>query len=91
MFKGINYPELCNDMWLETLYFSVDLTRSLNHLNKKLRRKGIRYCKPFFFFFEQQLFAEDICSENLDNFESLKVYTESTGFIVNLEYFYYAV
>jgi len=38
--KGINYSEFCGDMWLQKLYFAVDLTSSLNHLNKKLQGKG---------------------------------------------------
>lgn len=38
--KGINYPELFDDMRVQKLYCAVDLTSSLNHLNKKLQSKG---------------------------------------------------
>ncbi|XP_022166391.1 general transcription factor II-I repeat domain-containing protein 2-like [Myzus persicae] len=93
--KGINYPELCDDMWLQKLYFAVDLTSSLNHLNKKLQGKGntAHTLLETVLSFEQQLqlFSEDIESGNLDHFESLKEYTESSGCIIDLEYFKLAI
>ncbi|XP_050528220.1 zinc finger BED domain-containing protein 5-like [Daktulosphaira vitifoliae] len=85
----INYPELCDNMWLQKLYFAVDLTSSLNHLNKKLQGKGntAHTLLETVLSFEQQLqlFSEDIDSGNLDHFESLKEYTESSGCIIDLD------
>ncbi|XP_050065986.1 general transcription factor II-I repeat domain-containing protein 2B-like [Aphis gossypii] len=93
--KGINYPELCDDMWLQKLYFAVDLTSSLNHLNKKLQGKGntAHTLLETVLSFEQQLqlFSEDIESGNFDHFESLKEYTESSDCIIDLEYFKLAI
>ncbi|KAL4083645.1 hypothetical protein QTP88_028961 [Uroleucon formosanum] len=93
--KGINYPELCDDMWLQKLYFAIYLTSSLNHLNKKLQGKGntAHTLLETVLSFEQQLqlFSDDIESGNLDHFESLKEYTESSGCIIDLEYFKLAI
>ncbi|XP_025192731.1 general transcription factor II-I repeat domain-containing protein 2-like [Melanaphis sacchari] len=93
--KGINYPELCDDMWLLKLYFAVDLTSSQNHLNKKLQDKGntAHTLLETALSFEQQLklFSEDIDSGNFDHFESLKEYTDSSGCIIDLEYFKSAI
>lgn len=93
--KGINYPELCDDMWLQKFYFSVDLTSSLNQLNKKLQGKGniAHTLLETILSFEQQLqlYEEDIGSGNLDHFESLKEYTESMSCAIDLEYFKSAI
>jgi len=81
-------------MWLQKLYFAVDLTSSLNHLNKKLQGKGntAHTLLETILSFEQklQLFSEDI-DRNLDHFESLKEYTESSGCFIDLEYFKSAI
>jgi len=92
--KGINYSELCDDMWLQKVYFAVELTSSLNHLNKKLfKRNTAHTLLETVLSFEQQLqlFSEDINSGNLDHYESLKEYTESSGCIIDLEYFKSAI
>ncbi|XP_025412936.1 general transcription factor II-I repeat domain-containing protein 2B-like [Sipha flava] len=89
--KDINYPEFYDDMWLQKLYFSVDLTSFLNHLNKKLQVKGNTahtLLETVLSFFQQlQLFSEDIDSGNPDHFESLKEYTESSGYVIDLKIF----
>lgn len=38
--KGIEYPELNNDEWLQNFYISVDMTSHLNNLNKNLQGRG---------------------------------------------------
>lgn len=82
-------------MWLQKLYFAVDLTSSLNHLIKKLQGKGntAHTLLETGLSFEQllQLFAEDIDSGNFDHFEPLKEYTERSGCIIDLEYFKSAI
>lgn len=94
MNKGINYPELCDNMWLKKLYLFCRF--DFNRLNKKnLQGNGNTAHTPLetVLCFEQQLqlFAENIGSGNLNNFEFLKVYTESTGIIIDLEYFKLAI
>jgi len=82
-------------MWLQKLYFAIDLTSFLNHLNKKIqgKRNTAHMLLETVLFFEQQLqlFSEDIDSGNLDHFETLKEYTESSGRIIDLEYFKSAI
>ncbi|GFU78870.1 uncharacterized protein TNCV_307111 [Trichonephila clavipes] len=34
--KGVHYPELTDDQWIQNFYFMVDVTSHLNQLNSKL-------------------------------------------------------
>ncbi|GFX60422.1 uncharacterized protein TNCV_4540341, partial [Trichonephila clavipes] len=38
--KGVRYPELIVDQWIQNFYFMVDVTSHLNQLNRKLQEKG---------------------------------------------------
>ncbi|GFV50879.1 general transcription factor II-I repeat domain-containing protein 2 [Trichonephila clavipes] len=38
--KGVHYPELIDDQWIQNFYFMVDFTSHINQLNCKLQGKG---------------------------------------------------
>ncbi|GFV00120.1 general transcription factor II-I repeat domain-containing protein 2 [Trichonephila clavipes] len=38
--KGVHYPELTDDQWIQNFYFMVDVTSHMNQLNRKLQGKG---------------------------------------------------
>ncbi|GFU19337.1 general transcription factor II-I repeat domain-containing protein 2 [Trichonephila clavipes] len=38
--KGVHYPELTDNQWIQNFYFMQDVTSHLNQLNRKLQGKG---------------------------------------------------
>jgi hypothetical protein len=57
-----------------------------------MQKQHIRYWKLFFLLNNNfSFFSEDVDSGNLDHFESLKEYTESSGCVIDLEYFKSAI
>ncbi|XP_071035384.1 general transcription factor II-I repeat domain-containing protein 2-like [Parasteatoda tepidariorum] len=38
--KGVHYPELTDDQWIQSFHFMVDVKSHLNQLNRKLQGKG---------------------------------------------------
>lgn len=89
--KGVQYPELTEDQWLQKLYFMVDVTSQLNQLNHKLQGKGNTAFSMLeeVISFEKKLilFAEDLESGTLVHFPNLSRYRRENNALINKDYF----
>ncbi|XP_036275872.1 general transcription factor II-I repeat domain-containing protein 2A isoform X2 [Pipistrellus kuhlii] len=89
--KGVHYPELMNDQWIQKFYFMVDVTSHLNQLNHKLRGKG----NTVFSMLEEvisfenklSLFAQDFERETLIHFPSLLKHRQENNSDIDICYF----
>ncbi|XP_059530893.1 general transcription factor II-I repeat domain-containing protein 2A-like isoform X5 [Myotis daubentonii] len=89
--KGVHYPELTNDQWIQKFYFMVDVTSHLNQLNRKLQGKG----NTVFSMLEEvisfenklSLFAEDFERETLIHFPSLLKHRQENNSDIDICYF----
>lgn len=93
--KGLDYPELRDDHWLQKFYFAVDMTSHLNQLNRKLQGKGntANTLLETVLSFEQQLmlFAQDIDNGKLLHFMNLRSYHEATKNEIDKQFFKTAI
>jgi predicted nucleotidyltransferase len=89
--KGVHYPEITNDQWIQKFYFMVDVTSHLNQLNHKLQRKGniIFSMLEEVISFENKLslFAQDIERETLILFPSLLKDRQENNSDIDICYF----
>uniref|UniRef100_A0A8C5PAV1 HAT C-terminal dimerisation domain-containing protein n=1 Tax=Leptobrachium leishanense TaxID=445787 RepID=A0A8C5PAV1_9ANUR len=89
--KGVHYPELTNDQWIQKLYFMVDVTSHLNQLNHKLQGKGntIFSMLEEVISFENKLsvFAQDFDRETLIHFPSLLKHRQENNSDIDITYF----
>ncbi|CAK6435131.1 unnamed protein product [Pipistrellus nathusii] len=89
--KGVHYPELMNDQWIQKFYFMVDVTSHLNQLNHKLQGKG----NTIFSMLEEvtsfenklSLFAQDFERETLIHFPSLLKHRQENNSDIDICYF----
>ena len=89
--KGVHYPELTDDQWLQKCYFMVDLTSHLNQLNRKLQGKG----KLIFSMLEEvttfenklSIFAQDFERETLYHFPSLQKHCQENHSTIDKHHF----
>lgn len=93
--KGIQYPELTEDQWLQKLHFMVDITSQLNQLNRKLQGKGNTAFSMLeeIISFEKKLilFADDLERGTLVHFPNLSQYRLENNVLVKKNYFKTAV
>ncbi|XP_050516438.1 general transcription factor II-I repeat domain-containing protein 2-like [Diabrotica virgifera virgifera] len=89
--KGVHYPELTDDRWIQNFYFMVDVTSHLNQLNRKLQGKGnlIFSMLEEVITFENKLstFAQDFERETLFHFPSLLNYRQENNSSVDKHHF----
>ena len=89
--KGVDYPELTDDQWIQKFYFMVDVTSHLNNLNRKLQGKG----NTIFSMLEEvisfenklSLFAQDFERETLIHFPSLLKHRQENNSVFDTCYF----
>ena len=89
--KGVHYPELTNDQWIQNFYFMVDVTSHLNQLNRKLQGKG----NTIFSMLEEvisfenklSLFAQDFERETLFHFPSLLKHRQENNSPIDKHHF----
>jgi hypothetical protein len=89
--KGVHYPELTDDQWLQNFYFMIDVTSHLNQLNHKLQGKG----NTIFSMLEEvtsyenklSLFAQDFERETLFHFPSLLKHRQKNNSSIDKHYF----
>uniref|UniRef100_A0A8C4X7H4 HAT C-terminal dimerisation domain-containing protein n=1 Tax=Erpetoichthys calabaricus TaxID=27687 RepID=A0A8C4X7H4_ERPCA len=93
--KGVDYPELTDDQWIQKFYFMVDVTSHLNNLNRKLQEKG----NTIFSMLEEvisfenklSLFAQDFERETLIHFPSLLKHRQENNSVIDIYYFKTAI
>ncbi|GFV96080.1 general transcription factor II-I repeat domain-containing protein 2A [Trichonephila clavipes] len=87
--KGVHYPELTDDQWIQNFYFMV--TSHQNHLNRKLQGKGnfIFSILEEVITFENKLsiFAQDFEREILFHFPSLLKHRQENNSSINKHHF----
>ncbi|KAK1339089.1 LOW QUALITY PROTEIN: hypothetical protein QTO34_019762, partial [Cnephaeus nilssonii] len=89
--KGVHYPELTNDQWIQKFYFMVDVTTHLNQLNHKRHGKG----NTIFSMLEEvisfenklSLFAQDFERETLIHFPSLLKHRQENNSDIDICYY----
>ncbi|KAG0440362.1 General transcription factor II-I repeat domain-containing protein 2 [Dictyocoela muelleri] len=89
--KGVNYPEMIDDRWLQNFYFMVDGTSHLNQLNSKLQGKGniVYSMLEEVTIFENKLdiFSQDFERETFFHFPSLQKYHYENNSIIDKNHF----
>ncbi|CAK6438343.1 unnamed protein product [Pipistrellus nathusii] len=89
--KGVHYPELSDDQWIQKFYFMVDVMSHLNQLNRNLQGKG----NTIFSMLEEvisfenklSLFAQDFERETLIHFPSLLKHRQESNSDIDICYF----
>ncbi|KAK1345605.1 hypothetical protein QTO34_008067 [Cnephaeus nilssonii] len=89
--KGVHYPDLTNDQWIQKFDFMVDVTSHLNQLNRKLQGKEntISSMLEEVISFENKLslFAQDFERETLIHFPSLWKHRQENNSDIDICYF----
>ena len=89
--KGVRYPELTDNQWIQKFYFTIDVTSHLNQLNRKLQGKG----NTIFSILEEvisfenklSLFAQDFERKTLIHFPSLLKHRQENNSDIDTCYF----
>ncbi|GFS63407.1 general transcription factor II-I repeat domain-containing protein 2 [Trichonephila clavipes] len=88
--KGVHYPELTDDQWIQNFYFMVDITSHLNQLNRKLQGKGnliFSILEEVITFENKSTFAQDFERERLFHFPSLLKHRQENNSSINKHHF----